>query len=682
MLVGTPARAGSDDGGVLQIMKQVMGGDYADANYGAARNKLKILVDRCKKTGCSASTTSQLNVSLGMVYAQTNQGDEAKKAFSEALIADPAAALPSNATPAMKAAFEEARKAIPKQAIPGWENREAYELATAAAAAATAGDLASCLEKDRASLLLEEQPGTRLHLSFCEYRSGKLLDALRDARKALDVAVAKRDADAMNSARKRLEDLITRVPHVTFDASTSDVEDLGVFFDQRKVPNDALKKQYSVDPGKHTARAEGKVNGVEMAFEQEYDVQEGELVTVRITLRPADPKFLTPGQIACMRAAKDQSEVARCLPAKEKPLVIKAGVDVGGYIDTTAVRVLSPAIHGAVSSPSGGWHVGASYLVDVVSAASPDIVSTASRKFHDTRHAVGVNGGFKPGRFGADAGASLSVENDYISRAGRVGLLGYFADKRVTPRIGYGHVADTIGRAGTPYDVFSNSLSINEFEASATIVLSPMSVLVVGGSTQFERGDQSKPYRLIPMFDASVSAPVGASVAQVNRDRLPVRPYEQLPLERDRYALAGRFITRLGTSTLRLEQRLYRDSWSVLGSTSDLRWITDLTRRLSAWPHVHVHVQNGAKFYNRVYHAELAPEVRLPIFRTTDRELSPLLSLTGGGGARLELAPPGAQIQYGIVMQTDVMYTHYFNALFITNRLGVYGMFGFEAQFE
>ena len=676
-----PAFAGADDAAVLQIVRTTMAGDFAEANYGAARQKLKMLLERCKKTSCTPATNSQINVALGMVLVQVNQSEEAKKAFAEALVADPTASLPASATPAMKVAWDEARKAIPKTAVPGWENREAFELATAAAAAATAGNLGECLEKDRASLLLEEQPGTRLHLSFCEYRSGKLLEALRDARKALDVAIAKRDSDAMNAARKRVEDLLTRVPHVTFEAP-ADVDGLGVFFDQRRVPNDALKKQYSVDPGKHVARSEGKINNVEMAFEQEYEIQEGELITVRITLRPADPKFLTPGQIACMRAAKDQAEVAHCLPAKEKPLVIRAGVDAAGYMDTTAVRVFTPGIHGGVSSATGGWNVGGSYLVDVVTAASPDVVSTASRKFHDTRHAVALNGGYKPGRFGGDAAASLSVENDYVSRAGRIGVLGDFADKRVTPRIGFGHVQDTIGRAGTPYSVFSNSLSINEVDASTTIVLSPASILVVGASGQFERGDQSKPYRLIPMFDAGVTAPVGASVAQVNRDRLPVRPYEQLPLERDRFAIAARFATRSGSSTLRLEQRFYRDSWQVLASSSDVRWIRDLTRRLTAWPHLHVHVQNGANFYQRVYHAELAPEVRLPIFRTTDRELSPLLSFTGGGGARLELAPPGAQIQYGLVVQTDVMYTRFLNALYVTNRLAVYGIFGFEAQFE
>src|SRR5205085_774803 len=119
-----------------------------------------------------------------------------------------------------------------------------------------------------------------------------------------------------------------------------------------------------------------------------------------------------------------------------------------------------------------------------------------------------------------------------------------FMDKKVTPRIGFGRMQDTIGRAGTPYSVFSNSLATTEGEAGATFVMSASSILVLGVSAQFERGDQSKPYRLIPMFENGVTVPVGASVTQVNRDRLPVRPYEQLPLDRDRYAIAARFATR------------------------------------------------------------------------------------------------------------------------------------------
>ncbi len=684
VLVAPPAYAGPDDANVVQALKQVMAKDVADANFGAAKQKLRQLVERCKKNACTSATMAQLYVAIGVVNAQINQPDEARQAFTDALTADPSSGLPPNATPAMKALWEDAKKlakkAIPDK-VPGWESREAYELSVAAAGAATAENLKECIEKARASLLLEEQPKTRLQLSFCEYRAGKLLDALVDARKALDVAVTKRDVESMNSARKRVEELVARVPHVTF-AAPADVPTLKVYFDQRQVPSDALTKQFSIDPGTHKARAEGTINGVEMGFEQEYDVQEGSLTTVRITLKSIDPKFLTPGQIACMRSAQNQEEVAKCLPAKDKPLVIRAGIDVAGYSDTTAVRVLTPGVSGSIVSPTAGWNVGARYIVDVVSAASPDVVSTASRNFHDVRHAVNVGGGFKPGRFGGDASASLSLENDYVSRSAHLGLSGDFSDKHITPRIGAGHTQDTIGRAGTPYSVFSNSLSINDIDAGATFVLGPTSILVLGGQAAFERGDQSKPYRLIPMFDASVSVPAGASIAQVNRDRLPVRPYEQLPLDRDRYSLAARYARRFGTSTIRLEQRVYRDSWAILGSTTDVRWIQDLSKKVTVWPHLHVHVQNGANFYQRVYHAELAPEVRLPIFRTTDRELSPLIGLTGGGGTRIELAPPTAQIQYALVVQADVMYTRYFNAVYITNRLATYGTFGFEAVFE
>ena len=45
-------------------------------------------------------------------------------------------------------------------------------------------------------------------------------------------------------------------------------------------------------------------------------------------------------------------------------------------------------IHAAVESPTAGWNVGGSYLVDVVTAASPDIVSEASPPVRDIRQAA------------------------------------------------------------------------------------------------------------------------------------------------------------------------------------------------------------------------------------------------------------------------------------------------------
>jgi hypothetical protein len=61
------------------------------------------------------------------------------------------------------------------------------------------------------------------------------------------------------------------------------------------------------------------------------------------------------------------------------------GAQYGQYADTDHVFVETPSISAAVTNPTAGWSVGGQYLVDVVSAASVDIVSTASRRWQEVR---------------------------------------------------------------------------------------------------------------------------------------------------------------------------------------------------------------------------------------------------------------------------------------------------------
>ena len=78
--------------------------------------------------------------------------------------------------------------------------------------------------------------------------------------------------------------------------------------------------------------------------------------------------------------------------------------------------------------------------------------------------------------------------------------------------------------------------------------MSPTSILLIGGTVSLERGDGSQPYRYIPMFhpqDIAPFVPAGATVDLVNRTRLPVKPLEQLPTERDRFAVGARFNKRM-----------------------------------------------------------------------------------------------------------------------------------------
>jgi hypothetical protein len=169
----------------------------------------------------------------------------------------------------------------------------------------------------------------------------------------------------------------------------------------------------------------------------------------------------------------------------------------------------------------------------------------------------------------------------------------------------------------------------------------------------------------------------------VNRFRLPLRPLEQLPTERDRYAVGARFAHRFSSSTIRLEERLYHDTWSINGTTTDGRFVFDLSRAFEVWPHLRVHYQTAASFYQLAYSAVIANgQVVLPTYRTDDRELSPLVTVTGGGGTRIALSSAASKTQYGLSIQGDVMYTKFFNALFVTQRTAVYGSLSFDAEFQ
>lgn len=683
-------RAGDkEDSATIAAVDKIVRGDVAQANFGEAKKKLRGLLDRCKR-GCGPAAVAQVHMALGLVSSQIGQPDEAKTSWFDALNADASVQLPaSGVSPAIRQQWEQTQKAwLAANPQPddsqkaGWVNKGGYELSKAAVAAEVAGNFADCIEKDKAALLQEENLRARLHLAHCESKAGKVVDALRDNSKALELARAKNDSATLKQVQERVTELLPRLAHVTFQIPTG-VTDLKIVFDDRAIPAQRQADNFTIDPGTHKVHAEGILRGARVSYDDEkVEVGEGQTVSVKITLKPA---ALTGGQLECMVAAKTQEEILQCLPSERKPLVVHLGLDMSGYMDTTAVRVLTPAIRASVVSPTAGWNVGASYLVDVVTAASPDVVSTASRRFADTRHAATATGGYQPGRFGGQLYGSYSSESDYISRTVGATVTGDFLDKQLTPQLGFAHTWDTIGRAGTSYDVFSNSLTAEEISAGATIILSPVSLLVLGASATLENGDQSKTYRFIPLFEPGVSVPAGASTGAVNSARLPAKALEQLPLDRQRFSVGVRYVVRTrATSTLRVEERVYDDTWGLKASSTDARYFVDVSPRLRLWPHARFHIQSGTTFYRRVYGATLNSDgsATVPEFRTSDRELSPMLGGTLGGGVRFALTGPGSKFQLAVVSTADGLFNYYFNALYLRTRLAGYGTIGLEADFE
>jgi len=367
-------------------------------------------------------------------------------------------------------------------------------------------------------------------------------------------------------------------------------------------------------------------------------------------------------------------------------LLLKAGLEVSSYSDSDHVEVFTPVLSASVESPLGGWSVGGRYLVDAVTAASSDIVATASPRFREVRHAAAASASYKPGDIGGAGHASISVEPDYLSISAGANATWEIAQKNLVLLAGYTYGHDTIGRARTAFAVFHRELERHTITAGSTWVVGRATLMSLIGDVIVERGDQSKPYRYIPLFapGRAVDIPAGASFAVVHDARADERPLESLPLARDRFSVMARFAHRLRDSTLRIEERLYIDTWGLKASTTDLRYIFEVTPRLALWPHVRGHLQTGVDFWQRAY--ELIPHadgsLMVPSIRTGDRELGPLHTLTSGGGGQIDLSGrPGAR-RWVLTLQADGVFTRYLDALYLTSRSALFTAISLDATFD
>lgn len=359
------------------------------------------------------------------------------------------------------------------------------------------------------------------------------------------------------------------------------------------------------------------------------------------------------------------------------PIDVRASSEISAYGDTDHVYVVTPTIAGTVSNPTAGWSLDGRYLVDVVSAASVDIVSTASRRWEEIRQAGTLNAAYKPGTLGVAAMGDVSSEPDYLSWTAGAAVTQDIFDKNATWLLGYSHGRDVAGRTGTPFSVFSRTVNRDAVKGGLTLILDRATVATVVGDVDIENGDPSKPYRYIPLFAPGQAVPRGASPAFVSSVRVSERPLEQLPLSRDRFAISGRIARRWKSSTLRLDERLYADSWGLKATSTDGRYLVDLGR-FEVGPHVRVHAQSQVDFWQRAY--VIGPGYNYPALRTGDRELGPLVNFTLGGSARMRLGSPGNPRAWILGLDLNAMSTQYLDDLYINQRFSFIGALSLEGQ--
>ncbi len=372
----------------------------------------------------------------------------------------------------------------------------------------------------------------------------------------------------------------------------------------------------------------------------------------------------------------------------------RASFEIATYADDDHVTVFTPSLAASIDNVIHGASLRGTYIIDVVSAASADVVSTASPRWTEVRNAGSLDATYKPKNFGVTLAGSLSSEPDYFSFGLGSEMTLDLNEKNTTLEAGFGYGHDVVGRCGaenspaatvqtcTSTGVFSRILNRSSFNLGVTQLLGSATVGALVMDIGIENGDSSKPYRYVPMFSADVAAaaPLGASYAWVTANRLPERPLEQLPLNRNRLSLTGRIGHRFDGSTVKVEERVYGDNWALFASTTDARWIIDVGKRVGIWPHARFHGQNGVSFWQRAYVSGPAPGWDLPVFRTGNRELGPLWSATGGGGMYLYVGSDAQPQSARFTLQVDGTYTSFLDDLYLTSRSSVLASLGFQVE--
>jgi hypothetical protein len=365
----------------------------------------------------------------------------------------------------------------------------------------------------------------------------------------------------------------------------------------------------------------------------------------------------------------------------DSPLTIRAGAEMSLYQDNKATTVTSPTVFAGVENVLAGWGVSGTLMVDVVSTASADIVATASTRWKEVRIAPAIRGRHRFGDGDVAVRAAVSSEPDYLSVAGGATYSVDLANKLVTPSFSYDFSHDLAGRTATPFSLFARPINRHTLSSSVSLIMSKATVFVPAISATFENGDTSKPYRYIPLFSPNAATQVvsGMSALAINPLRIGLTPLEQLPMSRQRWSLDGLILHRFAQSTVRLEERLYVDTWGLKATTADAHYQIDLSESTRIGAHLRFHAQTGVSFWRLAYVAQsTSAGYEVPALRAGGPELGPLFTPTEGLDLRIELSHHN---HLALSFAADVAETRFLDHLYLTERTSFLGATTLDAEF-
>ncbi len=320
------------------------------------------------------------------------------------------------------------------------------------------------------------------------------------------------------------------------------------------------------------------------------------------------------------------------------------------YTDNDHTTVVSPLTAISRDAWSGGT-VSASYVADIVSSASVDVISNATKRMSDFRSEI--TGGLTQKLHATTLSGSYvySVENDYSSHNVELGLAQDLFERNATLALGYSVSANAIGRAGD--QLFHRSLLVNGVSASWSQVIDKRTIAQLSYSFSYDDGYQASPYRFVRIQTPDLAG------------NAPFKVPETVPYDRYRHAVVLALNRHLFSDTaLQGDYRFYADNWGVQAHTIQARYFVtfgDVTLRLRG----RFYYQRAASFYRENYTTDNFDEP----FVTADRELSNFWS--GLLGGKISWRLPWVHRALELEAKIDYFHFRYLDFALLESRDGL-----------
>lgn len=262
--------------------------------------------------------------------------------------------------------------------------------------------------------------------------------------------------------------------------------------------------------------------------------------------------------------------------------------------------------------------VKANYYVDEVSAASIDVLTSASPYSEErTEKSVGVD--YLHGKAIYSLSYANSEENDFEANSVHMDVSQDFFGDLTTLSFGYSKGWDEVFRAGD--NQFAEEADRQHFRVNLSQILTRDLRLSIGHELITDEGYLNNPYRSVRYLTSPDSY-------SFEPERYPETRTSEATSLRLSYYLPWR-------AGLHGEYRVYDDSWGIDASSWQVKLIQPLGRQWTLETRYRSYQQGDADFY-----ADLFPFQNAQNFLARDKELSEFSSTVVGAGIGFEFSKP------------------------------------------